>query len=56
MLATAAGLVMASATALSGLAYAASGPLAYLMMAGMGALGLASALLAYVLAPGLRRG
>ena len=55
MLATVAGLVMASATALSGLAYAASGPLAYLMMAGMGALGLASALLAHRLAPGLRR-
>ena len=55
MLATVAGIVMASATALSGLAYAASGALAYLMMAGMGLAGLASALLAYALAPGLRR-
>ena len=44
--ATLGGIVTASATGVSGLAYAASGSLAYLVMAAMAPIGLASALYA----------
>ena len=47
--ATASGIVMASATGLSGLIYAASGSLAYLAMAAMGLAGLICALMAHSL-------
>ena len=46
LLATVSGIVMAAATGLSGLIYAASGSLAYLAMAAMGISGLACALIA----------
>jgi MFS transporter, PPP family, 3-phenylpropionic acid transporter len=46
MVATVSGIVTASATAVSGVVYAASGSLAYLVMAGMALIGLISALYA----------
>jgi PPP family 3-phenylpropionic acid transporter len=50
LVATASGIVMASATGVSGLIYAASGSLAYLAMAAMGLAGLICALMAHRLA------
>ena len=50
LVATVSGIVMASATGLSGLIYAASGSFAYLAMAAMGLAGLVCALMAHRLA------
>jgi MFS transporter, PPP family, 3-phenylpropionic acid transporter len=50
LVATVSGIVMASATGVSGLIYAASGSLAYLAMAAMGLAGFACALMAHGLA------